>query len=100
MDINMASLYNLPVPIRPIAFRTDSVEHDYIFVAGGKYYFFGPQDEQLWRFVEEGLRDDNILSAFSWARRERLYESEEGYEKLYDLEEEEMTKARIARRGE
>jgi hypothetical protein len=95
-DMTMSCLYNLPVPIRPIAYDTDSFDHAYLFVTGGRYYYYLPGAEQLLRLEGEGLRDDNIVRV-GWAKQERVQEVEDGSEKLYDLEWEQKEKAWMAR---
>jgi hypothetical protein len=93
--MTMKCLFEVPVPIRPIAYNTNTHDHAYIFVAGGSYYLYHPEAEHLSILEGEVLRDDNVLKV-GWVKR-KLDEVEDGIEKLNNLQwEQEALMARKA----
>jgi hypothetical protein len=98
MDMNMLCFYDLPVPIRPIAFDKASNDHRFIFEAGGRYYMYLTGAEQLSRFEGEGLTDENAVTVGLGLEYKILDEAEGGSRKMNDLEWEQRAKALQFRR--
>jgi len=98
MDITMSSFYDLPVPIRPIAYDRDSFDHSFTFEAGGRYYESLTGAGQLVRFEGEGLTDENAVTVGLGLEYKILDEADDGGRKKNDLEWEQRAKASEASR--
>jgi hypothetical protein len=97
MDMTMSCIYDLPVPIRPIAYNKASYDQSFIFEAGGQYYWYLTGAEQLLGFKGEGLTDENALTVGLGLGYKILDEAEGGCRKMNDLEWEQKRKAQLAK---
>jgi hypothetical protein len=93
MDMTMLCIYDVPVPIRPIAYDKDPNDQSFIFEAGGQYYLYLLGPEQLSRFEGEGLTDENAVTVGLDMEYKILDEADDGCEKMHNLELEQRKKA-------
>ena len=60
MDTEMKYIYGLPVPMRPIAYNEETVDHSYIFETHGVYYHWSPLEHRLLR-LNGVFTDETVL---------------------------------------
>jgi hypothetical protein len=102
-EMTMKCLYDLPVPIRPIAYWKISYDHSYIFTAGdsGVYYYWCPDAQDLVRIEGDGLTDENVVLRRLSGGYTQIREVVDGNEKLWAMEEQQSILARqLGRQGD
>jgi len=86
----MKCVYGLTPPTRPIMYVYRQ-EHNYIFEADGKYFFW-PPDSQDRIQLNDFQNDETALEGWASLNRTKMEEDhdEDCYEKLYELEVEQQ----------
>jgi hypothetical protein len=95
-DMLMKCVYELTPPIRPIAYMENSYDDEYVFEADGKYFFWAPDAQELW-LLHDAQSDKAALNALATEKQTQILSVKGGYEKLADLEREQMAKAKADR---